>query len=164
MFQLVASEESRRDADKLVRFFASLGLRIDRSEQQEIQSVITRGFEMNFSQASSGQGPWAPLAPATQADRAQKGFPPARPLLTRTWDYRNSLTDPNDDQHFSQVYQSSNLYAQEEGSESPLFPWHERGTPRMPARSVTHLSRRSEDELGDMLDSIVTRLLRRDGL
>jgi hypothetical protein len=50
---------------------------------------------VGFAFASEGKTtgrPWAPLTPATQADRRRHGFPPAHPILNRTGALARALT------------------------------------------------------------------------
>jgi hypothetical protein len=72
---------------------------------------------------------WPPLAPATQADRARKGFSADEPLL-RTGEMRDSI------QHT--VYRRGagfGAHEAEVGSNNDKAVWQELGTSTIPARS-----------------------------
>jgi phage gpG-like protein len=72
---------------------------------------------------------WAPLAPATIADRIRKGFGP-RPILKRTGRLMDSLTKPNHkDQIFKVTRNSMTL-----GSEVPYHKYHQRRKGKIPQR------------------------------
>lgn len=64
---------------------------------------------------------WPQLAPSTQADRVQQGFPANEPLL-RTGEMRDSI------EHVSSPTEGRI------GSNNPKAIWHELGTSRVPPR------------------------------
>lgn len=164
MFRLIPDARGQRDLDSLARFFNGLALRIGGSEKGQIEEAVIEGFQSNFRNERSGGGGWVALAPSTQRYRVWRGFAAAHPILFRRGDYYDSLVDPGDGEHFSQSYQSANSFALEVGSESELFPWHEGGTPNMPQRSVTNLTRASEREIGDVVTRLLHRLMGREQL
>lgn len=160
MIRLVPDSASRREIDQMTRTFQQLMYRIGSREQGEIRRAVSEGFADNFGNEGDRSGPWARLAPGTIADRLAKGFGPG-PILVRTGDYRSSFINSGNPEHHHQVSVSSTLFAQEEGSTHALAPFHEQGTRNMPARPVTDLSPRSEDRIGQVIDGIMDRLLRR---
>lgn len=164
MFRLIPDASSLRDVDHLAQFFNNLTLRIGGAERGEIEEAVIDGFQANFRNEQSGNGRWPALTLGTQRDRAWQGYAAAHPILFRRGDYYDSLVDPSDGDHFSQAYISSNLFALESGSESPLFPWHEGGTANMPARSVTMLDTQAERHVGDTITAMLNRLMAREGL
>lgn len=164
MFRLVPDPRGQRDLDSLARFFNTLGVRISGSDKEEIADAVHAGFAQNFVMQASGAGPWAALKPRTVEQRRRLGFPGTRPILYRTGDYRDTFTEGGDPEHFSQAWNSSNRFVLEEGSESPLFPFHEGGTGTMAHRSVTDLTTHSERHIGDVIDDMLRRLMRSEGL
>lgn len=162
MFRLVATDESRRAAESLVRFLEQLPRRILSEGRRPVQTAVLRGFQRNFSAQTSGGGaPWQPLRLVTQRDRQRKGYAGARPILVRSGAYRSALVNAADANHLSHAGMDGNAAVFEEGSAHELTPYHEDGTRRMPARSATELNAASVDEVGRVLDWVVTQIERR---
>jgi phage gpG-like protein len=81
-------------------------------------------------QFDEGQGNWAPLAPATVAQKAREGLDPR--ILHATVSMRRSFADEGHPDHVEHVTDSELLF----GSSDPKAPLHQAGTSRMPARRI----------------------------
>jgi hypothetical protein len=139
--------------------------RLSASDQREIRQSIAEGFGQNFENQSAGSGsPWAALRPATILDRERKGFPGSRPILERTGNYRSSLEDLDDPDHYSLSYSTDTSLYLEEASNSPLYGLHEGGRGRVPARPAGELGPAAESALGVTVDRVMEALLNREGL
>lgn len=165
MIRLRPDPQSLRDTETLVTTLRNLPLLLTRSDEDEIQGAILRGLAQNFVlQRAGNRGSWRPLAPRTQADRLRRGYPPSRPILKRTGDYRDSVIVAGHGDHYSQAWRSSSAFALEEGSESRLDVFHEGGTRIMPARPATEMDADGEAHLGRTIDAVLARLFARWGL
>ena len=84
--RLTITDDAPGGTRGLDRVFVGLGATIDafpdvlRSVVPEIRAAHSAVFS---SEGALGRGKWAPLKPATLADRRRKGFPPG-PILLRT--------------------------------------------------------------------------------
>lgn len=66
-------------------------------DMRPIWADVIAAFQLAVSKAFASEGastgaPWAPLTPATQADRRRHGFSPAHPILQRTHALQRALT------------------------------------------------------------------------
>ena len=107
--------------------------------------------------ASAGRGRWTPLAPATRASRAQRGFPPAAPILIETGRLFASLMGGAD--HIRKETKTSITL----GTDLQVGAWnlgwlHEEGTGRMPPRPPIGRSAKKGGQI--MIDPGDAKLLR----
>lgn len=155
-FAIEQTPEARRAIDNLIEFMDSIR-RPNPLINGRVGDAVRQGFASNFLLQRSGDGrPWAPLSPFTILQRQKLGYG-ARPILVRSGDYRRSFTLGNHPEHHSEVTRTRDGWIQEEGSDDERVPDLEGGTARIPARPVTILSRRSEDDIGDTLDRLLSR-------
>ncbi len=96
-----------------------------RSEWRAVTPAISRRLASRFKQEGPG---WAPLAESTQRDRVRRGYDAAHPILMREGDLRRSFLDGS-----VQIYEPDWMYYV---SPSEIAPYHQHGTPRMPARPI----------------------------
>lgn len=91
---------------------------------------------------------WAPLSPATQADRVSRGYPADEPLL-RTGELRDSIDYEVEDGH---------AYV---GSDDESAPFHEFGTVDMPQRSfLAGAAYRLEDEIAEIIGEAIFKAIK----
>lgn len=94
------------------------------------KQMIPRTFD------NEGPG-WAPLARRTQLERQQAGFSPQHPILYRTGDLFNELTEKSHPKHIEVI--KTGKYARIEiGGSSEKFIQNQMGVPeqRLPQRSM----------------------------
>lgn len=165
MLRLVVNEAGIREMQELERTLSHLVTRLSSDDRRDIRERIAEGFGRNFDDQRSGAGvPWAPLRPSTMRDRLLHGFPKDRPILQRTGDYRDTLENLDNPDHYSLARATDGTLILEEASNSPLYGKHEGGEFKIPARPAGELSRESERLLGQTVDEVITRLLGRLGL
>ncbi len=91
--------------------------------------AVTAAVSRQIGQRFTSEGPgWAPLAESTQRDRLRHGYGAAHPILVREGDLRNSFLDGSE-----QIYEPGWMYYV---SPSEIAPYHQHGTPKMPARQI----------------------------
>ena len=129
------------------------------NEQGQVDRIIRRAFAKTFS-GQGGDVGWQPLAEVTAAQRRRLGFPGRRPILIRTGDYMQSFTQTGGD-HVFEVDSDGSGVTFRGGSEEERVQWLEYGTSRMPARPVTDISDRTNEEVLDQYDDIVAKLFDR---
>lgn len=122
----------------------------------QLQDAVAQAFRRNFARQGSAQGPWARLSQRTIEDRLRQGYAPG-PILVRSGRYRRSWID---DPPVARTRQG-NVQQFLIGSDSRLAPWHEFGTPTMPARPVAELDGPQVDRIGDTVGDILERLANR---
>lgn len=165
MIRLVATDASVRQVQQFERTIGRLVHRLTNEDRREIRQSIADGFGRNFDEQRAGSGAgWAALKPATIADRLLQGFPPTRPILERTGDYRATLEDLDNPEHYSLARATDTTLILEEASNSPLYAKHEGGLPNMAARPAGELGQEAERILGQTVERLVTNLLGREGL
>jgi len=91
--------------------------------------------------------------------RQRLGYAGSSPILVRSGGYRSSWVSDGSD-HYSSVRQSGGYTIFEEGSESPLARFHERGGARLPARPVSMLGDGSEARIVDTIELMIGQLER----
>lgn len=146
-------EPDREDVQELERWLRAL-LRPTRSERRRVADAVREGFLEAFRYERSGRGPWAPLAPATVADRIYRGYPGRHPILQRTRRYRWSWVDRNAPDHVERWRYSPSEWQVVVGSAHHLVPFHELGTRRMPARPVSWLGAQQERRIEAVLERL----------
>jgi phage gpG-like protein len=129
------------------------------AQKRSVSDAIRRSFQDNFTRQQSGNGSWAPLAPATVLDRQKKGFAGSNPILVRTGGLRASWVSEGAN-HYSSVRSSGGYTVFEEGSSHPLAQFHEAGTSRMAARPVSMLSDSQESRIVDVIEWVISSLER----
>ena len=144
------------DIDKLINKIANPGP----AQKRHVSDGIRREFQSNFTNQRSGNGAWPALAPSTVLQRQRLGFPGRRPILVRTGGLRSSYVNAGSPDHESRVFRAGGFTVYEEGSSHENALYHERGTSRMPQRSVTILGSDSENRLFQQLDYMVTQIER----
>jgi len=165
VLKLVVTDAGVKQMRDFERTMNRLVQRLSDNDKREIRQSIADGFGRNFDEQRAGSGAgWAALRPATMADRLLQGFPPARPILQRTGDYRRTLEELDDPDHYSLARATDTTLILEEASNSPLYGIHEGGTPNMAARPAGELGAEAERLLGQTVDRLVTSLLDRSGL
>jgi phage gpG-like protein len=87
--------------------------------------------------ASTASGQWAPLKPATIADRERQGFPGEHPILQRTRTLMRSLTEETSDSINVQTPTYLGI-----GSADPKVVYHQSKAPRtrLPRRAMVDLT------------------------
>lgn len=158
MIVLRASEKSRRDAvahmNRLSRFT------LERDALERIAALVRSGIAANFDTQSSFDGaPWLPLRPRTVRDRRRLGFPPYRPILVRTGDYRRSMTMRSHPRHVESFSNRGPLISVEVGSSDIRVGTLEygHGPFGVPPRRALGLSPMFETRLGVIIDQEVDR-------
>lgn len=165
MLKLVVTDAGVKQMRDFERTISRLVTRLNADDQRDIRESIAEGFGRNFDEQRSGDGmPWAPLRPATMKDRLLHGFAPERPILQRTGDYRDTLENLDNPDHYSFKRATDTTLILEEASNSPLYNKHEGGMDTLPARPAGELSSESERVLGKTVDGVINRLLAREGL
>lgn len=124
----------------------------------EVQRAIVAEFANNFESESAGGSRWSALAESTIIDRLQGGYG-AGPILHRSGDYESSWMDPGNPDHVSDVQALAGGWVLEEGSQHRLAGFHEEGTNRMPARSVSDIGSGGEERLRQAVDDFILRSL-----
>lgn len=71
---------------------ASMAMWLDATANTYIQSRAAQRFA---SEGDDISGPWAPLSPATVANRIAEGYPGANPILHRTGELEQYITKSN---------------------------------------------------------------------
>lgn len=124
-----------------------------------IADGVRRQFAANFTRQGNGNGQWARLAPSTVLQRRTQGFAGNSPILVRTGNYRSSFTERGSDNYES--IQSTGLgLVIDVGSSDRRAIFHERGTPKMPQRSVTLLGDNQVDDLARLVDFVIGEIER----
>ncbi len=124
---------------------------------RKIADAVRLGFQDNFTRQSSGAGAWARLAPATIADRQRKGFA-AGPTLVRAGGLRDSYVNRGGVAHHERIWQSAVGLTIEAGSNDYRAPFMERGTSKMPARSISLLGDSSERRIVDTIEFVLGQI------
>lgn len=130
------------------------------AQKRSVSDAIRRGYQDNFTTqgAASGQ-PWRALAPSTVAQRRRLGYAGSNPILVRGGNYRSSWVSDGSE-HYSSVRLQGGYTIFDEGSESPLARFHERGGARLPARPVSLLGDGSEARIVDTIEFMIGQLER----
>ncbi|MCP4990886.1 MAG: hypothetical protein GY928_34045 [Colwellia sp.] len=93
---------------------------------------------------------WKPLANATIQDRLRKGFG-SGPILQRTGALMNSLTKPGaKGQIFSARKRSLQL-----SSRIPYFPYHQRGTSKIPQRVMLDFQKQDRSQISRIINRYI---------
>jgi phage gpG-like protein len=130
------------------------------AQKRSVADAIRRGFQDNFTTQGAAAGtPWRALAPSTVLQRRRLGYAGSNPILVRGGGYRSSWVSDGSD-HYSSVRQQGGYTIFEEGSESPLARFHERGGARLPARPVSMLGDGSEVRIVDTIELMIGQLER----
>ena len=129
------------------------------NEQGQVDRIIRRAFAKTFS-GQGGDVGWLSLAESTVAARQLAGYPGRRPILIVTGNYMQSFTQTGGD-HVFEVDTDAGGVTFRGGSEEERVQWLEYGTSRMPARPVTDISDRTNEEVLDQYDDIVAKLFDR---
>lgn len=90
--------------------------------------LIPRTFE------AEGPG-WAPLAPMTMGLRIAQGYPAAHPILIRSGDLFDELTQKSHPKHI-EIIKTGKIARIEIGGSSQKFLENQMGGPRLPARPM----------------------------
>jgi hypothetical protein len=134
---------------------------LDTSSTAKIAGAVREGHAENFTKQRAGDGAaWAPLAPATQRDRARKGFAPARPILIRRDDYMHSFTEAGNPDHVEVVEKTATGLSIFVGSRDFRTGALEEGSGTMPAREVLPLSAGARAKVGNTIESIIDLLVK----
>lgn len=142
------------DLDALINRISNPGS----AQRRSISSAIRERFQENFSRSASGNGAWPSLAQSTVLDRQRQGYAGNRPILVRGGRLRDSYVNGGGSDHHGAVYQSGGFTIFEEGSQSSIALFHERGTSRMPQRSVTILDDGQEQRIADVVDFAIRQI------
>lgn len=135
--------------------------RLKGRDTSRIADTVRGGFADNFAAQRAGDGAaWAPLAPATQRDRARKGFGPTRPILIRRGDYLGSFTNSNHKDHVDVVEFTPDGVRISVGSKDKRVGPLSEGTQSMPGRPVVPLSARAQARIGTTIESVIDSLVR----
>jgi phage gpG-like protein len=102
-----------------------------------------RGIEREQfnTQGASGSGGWAPLKPATVAQKARRGHDPR--ILRATGALFGSLTSRGGPNHLEKISANEWFY----GTSDPKAKFHQKGTRRMPRRPVIEFSERNRRDV-----------------
>ncbi|HSG63310.1 MAG TPA: hypothetical protein VLA24_17935 [Pseudomonadales bacterium] len=142
------------DIDMLVRRVSNPG----NAQKRSIGDAIRQQFQENFTRQSSGSGNWAPLARSTVLDRIRRGYAGNRPILVRSGRLRGSYVESGGADHHSTVRQLGGYTIFEEGSNSSIGLFHERGTSRMPQRSISVLDDGQEASIANVIDFMLLQI------
>ena len=143
------------DLQRLVDRISRPGSRQTRS----IADAIRAGFQDNFTSAGAASGQaWPRLAPSTVSQRRREGFAGSNPILVRTGGLRDSYVNRGGANHYESVRQQGGYTIIEAGSEHPNALFHERGTARMPRRSVSLLGDQSENRIANVVEFVLGQL------
>lgn len=127
-----------------------------------IADGIRQQFQANFTRQGSGSGNWAPLAPSTVEQRRRFGFAGNRPILVRSGSYRDSFVGRGSD-NYENIQTTGFGLIIDVGSDDRRGPWLERGTSKMPARSVTLLDDGQSNQLADLVEFVIGQIERQAG-
>lgn len=143
------------EADTLIPWLDAAILRT--TDLQPAWRAVYDAFRKGEADRFGRQGPgWAPLATATQADRARLGIGAAGPILDRSGaDYRGrkggqlkrSLTERG---RQGAVFTPGPDWV-EMGTSDPVAVYHQHGTRRMPARPVIDVTAAQATEWGEIV-------------
>lgn len=117
-----------------------------------VPQAIQGEYRVNFARQGSGSGGWAPLKPATIADRRRRGYG-AGPILQRTGEYMRSFTDGD-----TNVRSEGDSVVFEAGSQHKLVDILNNGAGAIPARPVDDFDAAQVDRLYAAIDTALARL------
>ena len=147
------------DLERLIDKIARMGS----GESRKIADGVRQAFQENFTRQGSGAGRWPGLAPSTVRDRRRLGFGGERPILVRRGNLRAGYIDRGSPDHHERIWQSPVGLTIESGSaDERIALLHERGTSRMPARSVSRLDDGQENRLTNIIDYVIDQIERRE--
>lgn len=127
-------------------------------ERRKIADSIRQGFQASFTREGSRAGQWRALAPSTVLDRRRRGFAGDHPILVRSGSLRASFVDGGNSAHNEEFQAQPNGWRLVAGSNHPLAPFHEFGTRRMAARSITDLTDADEGRIVDVIDYLLSEM------
>lgn len=135
--------------------------RLPKNATNKIAAVVRQGHAENFAGQRSGSGaPWASLKLTTQLERQHLGFSPARPILVRRGDYRNTFTNQRDPDHVEIVEHVDAGVWLWVGTRDIRAGTLEDGRGAVPARPVLPISSAARTKLGDTITSIIDLLIK----
>lgn len=152
---------------ELIGKFATWGQNISdlSSAWEKVGELLQDDWRQQF--ASEGGylgvrvGPeWAPLAPATVADRLRRGYDGEHPILVRTGQLRASVIERGAAGNIFEVG-SDHVTV---GTEYPTAQFHQFGTVKMPARRMLGLKWETRSEILRILGDEVRAQARAAGL
>lgn len=156
--RLTINDDGPADRRGFDRVFVGLEATIDAFPQalRAALPAIRAGHAQNFRSESSGFGGWAPLAPATQRQRARLGYGAAHPILVRTGQLRGHvLTAPARISRVSGGFELRIAPSPSVGGR-PKYVANARGTSRIPARPMVSLT----PQASTAVTSAISRFLR----
>jgi len=151
----LTTKDTFDDAERLIDRITRPG----NGNSRKLADGIRQQFQANFTRQGSGAGAWAPLAPATVAQRRAQGYAGQRPILVRSGDYRRSFLERGGDNH-ERIWQSAVGLSVEVGSDDYRARELELGTSRIPARPVTILDDNQDESLVRLIDYMVNEIER----
>jgi hypothetical protein len=105
-------------------------------------------------QITHGQhGDYKALSPRYRAWKA--GRYPSRPLLVARGDTVRTITESSNAQFISKV--TGGGKTSEIGSNSKIAAYHQKGTPRMPARPLFRITRRVAERMAEIVSDALTK-------
>jgi phage gpG-like protein len=108
------------------------------TEPRPALNAVGDSIERKAATAFQREGPgWAPLKPATQRDRARRGYGPSHPILERTGGLRRSASEQGG-AHRRRYRGTRSI---EVGSADPKAVFHQFGTRNMTARPFYRITR-----------------------
>ena len=94
--------------------------------------------------------------------RRRFGFAGNRPILVRSGSYRDSFVGRGSD-NYENIQTTGFGLIIDVGSDDRRGPWLERGTSKMPARSVTLLDDGQSNQLADLVEFVIGQIERQAG-
>lgn len=93
-----------KDLDTVLNDFEKTLRTPNRVNIDVISDTMRQAVAENFATESGDGAAWRPLAAETVEEREFLGFPGTNPILFRTGDLLESVTNPNDTDHVEQVF------------------------------------------------------------
>lgn len=147
------------DLERLIDKIAHMGS----GESRKIADGIKQAHQENFTRQGSGAGRWPSLAPSTVRERRHLGFGGDSPILVRRGNLRAGYVQRGSPDHHERIWQSVVGLAIESGSnDERIALLHERGTSRMPVRSVSRLDDGQEQRLTSIIEYVIDQIERRE--
>lgn len=147
------------DLERLVDKITRMG----NGDSRKIADGIKQMHQENFTRQGSGAGQWAGLAQSTIRERRRLGFGGERPILVRRGNLRAGYVNRGSPDHHERIWQSPIGLTIESGSaDERIALLHERGTSKMPARSVSQLDDGQENRLVQIIDYVIEQIERRE--
>lgn len=134
---------------KLAQWYANI---TDASPAWEmVGEYMLEQFRTNYAMEGGwvGKGTeWAPLAASTVKDRIRRGWPGEHPILERSGQLKESITERGAAYNVFDVRPDGVTI----GTADPIAPFHQFGTSRMPARQMVGLTWYSKQDVVNILN------------